>query len=187
MTRLLIGMTGSLGVLAMPSYLVAIREAFSEIKIIMTHTATCIIPKESLSMFADGIYTSDFPLSRENMGHIELARWADIFIILPATAHVLSEAACGSAASLLTATILAYEKGAIFFPNMNSAMWNKASVKRNISMLAEDGHKVIPALHRPAFEYASRAVEMNHVMPSLESVLSILKLELELYQTNLPG
>lgn len=180
MTRLLIGMTGSLGILAMPPYLMAFREFFPEIKIIMTHTATRIIPKESFSMFADGIYTSDFPLSRDNMGHIELARWADLFIVLPATAHMLSEAACGAAASLLTATILAYEKGVIFFPNMNSAMWNKPSVKRNISLLIEDGHKVISALHRPAFEYASREVEMNHVMPTLESVLSIVKLEVEL-------
>lgn len=179
MTKLLIGITGSFGVLAMPSYLVEMRRYFPDTKLIMTYTATQILPKESLSAFCEGIYTSDFPLSRQNMGHIELARWAELFIVLPATAHLLAEVAHGSAGSLLTAAILAYEGSVLFFPNMNSAMWKKRALQRNVSLLEEDGHRIIRPLERPAFEYASREIEMNYVMPSVESVLSILHLEIQ--------
>lgn len=179
MTKLLVGMTGSLALLSMPSYLSMFRKHFSHLKIIMTHTAIQLIPKETFSMFSDGIYTEEFPLSRENMGHVELARWADLFVILPATAHLLFQAAHGDAGTLLSATLLAYERRAIFFPNMNAAMWKKAAVQKNISLLQEEGHKVISPLERPAFEYASREIEMNPVLPSPESVVSILKLEIE--------
>lgn len=178
--NVLIGMTGSISLLAMPAYLAELRTHFEHLKIIMTYTATKLLPAESLSMFTEGIYTSEFPLSQTTMGHVALARWADLFIVIPATAHLLYEAAHGSASSLLTATILAYEKRVIFFPNMNSAMWKKKSVQRNVTLLEEDLHRVIIPLQRPVFEYASKEIKTNHVLPSVESVLSILKLEMEL-------
>jgi phosphopantothenoylcysteine decarboxylase / phosphopantothenate---cysteine ligase len=183
MTKLLIGMTGSMGMLAMPSHMMTLGQHFSDIKVIITHSATQFIPKESLSMFCDGIYSTEFPISSSNMMHMELARWAELFIVLPASANILTKAAHGFADTLLSATILAYMKKIIFFPNMNSAMWNNKALQRNIALLHEDGHKVIPPLLRPAFEYASRQVELNHVMPSIESILSILKLEEELELT----
>lgn len=176
--NVLIGMSGSLSLLAMPAYLVELRAHFSHLKVIMTHSATQFIPIETLSVFTHGIYTSEFPLSSDQMGHVSLARWADIFIVMPATAHLLSEVAQGSAGSLLTATILAYEKNVIFFPNMNSAMWNNPAVQRNIQTLKQDQHQVIPPLERPAFEYASKEIKVNHTLPSIESILSILKMEL---------
>jgi phosphopantothenoylcysteine synthetase/decarboxylase len=180
MTKLLIGMTGSMGMLSAPIHLMEMRQHFPQIKIIMTHSATQFIPKESLAMFTDGIYTTEFPISKENWMHIELARWADIFIVLPASANILSQAAQGSADSLLSATILAYEKKIIFFPNMNSAMWRSKALQRNVTLLKEDQHEVISPLERLAFEYASRSFEVNHVMPTIESIISIIKLQEEL-------
>lgn len=179
MTKLLIGVTGSLSVFTLANYLVQIRQHFSEIKIIMSHTATKMIPKGSFSMFCDGIYDSEFPLCKENMIHMEFARWADIFIVLPASGHVLAQTAHGMADTLISATILAYRKKVIFFPNMNSAMWNNRALQRNIALVEED-HTIIYPVEKPAFEYASRQVEMNHVLPSVESVLSILKSQEEL-------
>ncbi|QLH35168.1 MAG: hypothetical protein HWD61_02655 [Parachlamydiaceae bacterium] len=61
MTRLLIGMTGTVGVLTMPPYLLALRQHFSEIKLIMTYSATQFVPKESFGMFVNGVYTHEFP------------------------------------------------------------------------------------------------------------------------------
>lgn len=182
MTRLLIGMTGTVGILSMPSYLLTLRQHFSEIKLIMSHSATQFIPKDTLGMFVNGVYTHEFPFSNENMIHMELARWAEMFVILPATANVLSKAAYGMADTLLNATILAYEQKIIFFPNMNSAMWRNKALQRSVSLLKEDGQMVVEPLERPAFEYASKTIEVHHVLPSIESVLSILKLEEELCQ-----
>jgi phosphopantothenoylcysteine synthetase/decarboxylase len=184
MTNLLIGMTGSIGMLNAPSYLAAISEKFPQLKLIMTHSATQFIPKTSLLMFTDGIYTHEFPISKENMMHVELARWADIFIILPASAHVLSQTAHGSADSLLSATILAYEKKIIFFPNMNSAMWKNKGLQRNVSLIREYGNAVIEPLEQPSYEYASKRLELHPVMPSVDAILSFLYLEEELLLTS---
>ncbi len=180
MTRLLIGVTGSFWVLQLPTFLLTLREHFSEIKMIMTHSATQFIPKKSLEVFCDGIYTSEFPLSKSNMIHIDLARWTQLMAVIPASAHVLSQAANGLADTLLSTTILSYKKKIIFFPNMNSAMWKNKALGRNVARLEEDGHLVIHPLEKPAFEYASKQIEINHVMPSIESILSILKLQEEI-------
>jgi phosphopantothenoylcysteine decarboxylase/phosphopantothenate--cysteine ligase len=180
MTRLLIGMTGSMGMLSMPTYMIALQQHFSEIKIIMTQSAMQFIPKETLSMFANGIYVNEFPISSQNLMHMELARWAQLFMILPASANILAQAAHGLADTLLSTTILAYERQVIFFPNMNSTMWNNKILQNNIRLLEAGGHKVIKPLERPAFEYASREIEINHILPSVDSVISILRLEEEL-------
>lgn len=178
--KLLIGISGSVAILALPQYLMNVAMEFPNLKIIMTHTATQFIPQSSFSMFSKGVYSKEFPLSPENMSHIELARWADLFVVIPATAHLLSEVAHGAAGSLLTATIMAYEKGVIFFPNMNSMMWNKKAVQRNVRILEEDGHRIIPPIERMGFEYAAKEVRNGLSLPSVESVLSILQLEVEM-------
>jgi phosphopantothenoylcysteine synthetase/decarboxylase len=179
MTKLLIGTSGSLGILSIPSYLVGLCSQFPNLKIIMTHSATQFIPKETLGLFADGVYLNEFPISNENMGHIELARWAELFIVLPTSANLLSQVAQGAANSLLASTILAYKKKVLFFPNMNSGMWSNKAVQRNVRQIQEDGHKVIPPIEKQAYESASKKIEVHPVMPSLESVISILKLERE--------
>ncbi|QLH35170.1 MAG: hypothetical protein HWD61_02665 [Parachlamydiaceae bacterium] len=63
---------------------------------------------------------------------------------------------------------------------MNSSMWRSKALQRSVQTLREDGQQVIEPLERLSFEYASKEMEINHVMPSVESVLSILKLEEEI-------
>ncbi|MDR3624200.1 MAG: flavoprotein [Chlamydiales bacterium] len=178
-TKVLIGITGSISVLLLPNYLLEIYKHFPRLKIILTHTASQFIPKESLHILSEGIYTHEFPLSKENMNHIELARWADVFIIIPATADILARAAHGMADTLLAATILAYQKKVLFVPNMNRAMWQNKAVQRNVQLLIDDGHKIIQPIIKEAFEYASRQFEINPVLPSIESIMSILQLEIQ--------
>ncbi len=175
MTRLLIGISGSLGVLAIPSYLVAIKESFPNTRVIMTRSAAEFIPKETISLLIDEVFCEELPLSTGCRGHVELARWADLFIALPTTAHLLSQVASGSADTLLTATILSYKKEVIFFPNMNSAMWESKAVQRNVLTIREDGHEVVSPKKKPAFESASKKIEEHPVLPEILSVISFLK------------
>ncbi len=177
--NLLIGISGSMSVLSLPPYLSALRAEFSSIKIIMTRSATEFIPSSSFSMFSDGIYTNEFPVSEKNLTHVELARWADIFFILPATAHLLFQVANGAADNLLSATIMAYKGEVILFPNMNKAMWDKAAVQRNVRQIEADGGRVVSPIEQMGFEYASREIRPNLLIPSVDSVLSLIKTELE--------
>lgn len=73
------------------------------------------------------------------MGHIELSRSADMIIVAPATANLMSRAAHGVADDLATTTLLATDKRVLYAPAMNVRMWEAATTQRNVHTLAEDG------------------------------------------------
>ncbi len=75
--------------------------------------------------------------------HIELATRADLIVVAPASANLLAKSASGSADDLLTTLLLCAECPVLMAPAMNSAMWAKASVQRNIQQLLDDGITII--------------------------------------------
>lgn len=81
---------------------------------------------------ASDLYGSD---QSGGMQHIDLARWADFFIVAPATANLIAKHAQGIADDLLTNLLLAYEGQAIVAPAMNQAMWNHMATQSNVSIL----------------------------------------------------
>jgi len=80
-----------------------------------------------------------FPLG----AHIELAARADLVVVAPATADLLAKAAAGAADDLLTTLLLCAECPVLVAPAMNSAMWAKAAVQRNVARLAADGLRIV--------------------------------------------
>lgn len=179
--KVLIGMTGSFGMLSMPMYLQIFRSAFSEIKVIMTESAKEFIPAETISLIAGPIYSHLFPLTStpKEFCHVQLARWADLFVVIPATANILAEAASGMTHSLLSSTILCHHQPILFFPNMNPLMWNHPATQRNVAMLKEFGHQVIISQkEQMGFEYASgQFIEGKFMMPPHE-IVEILQNEI---------
>lgn len=73
------------------------------------------------------------------MGHIELSRSADMIVVAPATANLMSRAAHGVADDLATTTLLATDKRVLYAPAMNVRMWEAAATQRNVKTLADDG------------------------------------------------
>ena len=76
---------------------------------------------------------------RGDMGHIELSRSADMIVVAPATANLMSRAAHGVADDLATTTLLATDKRVLYAPAMNVRMWEAAATQRNVKTLAGDG------------------------------------------------
>ena len=77
------------------------------------------------------------------MGHIELARWADLILVAPATAHFMANLAQGAAPDLLTTLCLASDAPILLAPAMNQAMWRDPAAQRNAATLAADGKRLI--------------------------------------------
>jgi len=77
--------------------------------------------------------------AKAEMGHIELSRSADMIVVAPATANLLSRAAHGVADDLATTTLLATDKRVLYAPAMNVRMWEAATTQRNVKTLADDG------------------------------------------------
>ncbi len=84
----------------------------------------------------------DYPLGP----HIELARQAELLCIAPTTANLMAQAAHGIADDLLSTLLLSFTGPVVMAPAMNSEMWEKPTVQRNLSQLRDDGvHLVGPA------------------------------------------
>ncbi|MBG9789956.1 flavoprotein [Brevibacillus laterosporus] len=173
--KLLVGVSGSIAVLGLPAYLGMFRATFKEVKVIMTEAATKLIAPSTILLLCDEVFIDEDLGLEKKMNHVELARWADLFIILPATANVIGQAANGVALNLLTSTILAHSNPVMFFPNMNRLMWTKKVVQRNVNQLREDSHIVVSPIEAMAYEVASGTMQPNYVLPSGQTVIQEMK------------
>jgi phosphopantothenoylcysteine decarboxylase len=169
--KLLVGVSGSVAALNLPSYLYAFRAAgVAQIAAVLTTTAASFLPAGTLRLLCDGVYTEQ----DHGRGHVALGRWPSQVLVLPATAHLLGCVACGLAPNLLATTLLATEVPITFVPAMNPAMWRKAAVRRNVATLRADGHRVLDPVPGAAFEVASRAIVPSLMVPPPEVVLHYL-------------
>lgn len=164
--RLLVGVSGSIAVLNLPTYLVALRATFAtEVRVIMTGGAARLLPPATVALLCDEVFLDEDPTAQKRRGHIELGNWADMFLVLPASANTLGQVANGLAHNLLTTTVLASRTPVVFCPNLNRTMWSKKAVQRNLRTLAEDGHLVVEPEHAPAFEVGTGEMTDTLVLP----------------------
>lgn len=96
------------------------------------------------ALTARPVATRSFDPSVHPLGaHIELAARADLVVVAPASADLLAKVAGGAADDLLTTLLLCAECPVVMAPAMNSAMWAKPSVQRNVRQVAADGVQII--------------------------------------------
>lgn len=176
--KILLGMTGSVGILNMPSYLPILNARYPQMKVILTKSTGQFITKDAVSLVANEVYTDLFPTPyKAEKSHVWLAAWADLFIVLPTTAHLLAQVAHGFADTLLTATILSHSKPVWFIPNMNPAMWNNPATQKNISTLRDYGHVIAPFSRQMAFEVSTKELKEAFVMPPVDRVIQLIEEE----------
>ena len=116
-----------------------------EIKTILTKAAKEFVTPLSVASLSQGkVYEDLFSLENETeMDHISLSRWADVIVVVPATANTLSKLSAGSSEDLATTVILASNKQIFLVPAMNVRMWEHQSTKNNLKMLKDYGYKFI--------------------------------------------
>lgn len=159
----------------MLSYLVVLRATFArEVRVVMTAAANSLLPASTVAHVCDGVFVDSVPGLEKRPGHLELARWSDAFIVLPASANLIGQAANGIAPDLLTTTILASTRPVVFCPNVNDVMWSKKAVQRNVETLTEDGHLVIQPELAMVYEVASGEMQQSWAMPDPEQLVERL-------------
>lgn len=146
-TNILLGLTGSINLLNIYPYITEIQNHFNcRMHIMMTPSAQTFIPASTLIHSIDGKVFVDLTEKGEfKMPHVELTHWADVIIILPASANTLAKTAHGFAQDIVSATVLAADTPTILFPSMYLGMWKKNNVQRNVEILREDGFIVYPS------------------------------------------
>lgn len=148
--QLLLGVSGSIQCTQLTPFLITLKTEFAErIRIIMTETAANMVNPKTVELYTDEpVFVDPWGTSHSPAPHVRLTRWADLFVVMPATANVIGKAANGIADDLLTTAIVASSTPVVFVPAMNPAMFRSPAVTRNIAQLEADGHYVVrPSAH----------------------------------------
>jgi len=111
---------------------------------ILTHTATEFVGAATFSALASEPARIELVGGPEVSPHTQLAKSADLVLVAPATAHLLSAYATGSSGDLLTATLLATRSPVVVCPAMHTEMWEHAAVQANVATLTGRGTIVVP-------------------------------------------
>jgi phosphopantothenoylcysteine decarboxylase / phosphopantothenate---cysteine ligase len=139
--NILLGVTGSIAAYKVPELVRRLRDQGATVQVVMTKAASRFITATSLQAVSalpvrDNLWDA---AAEAAMGHIELARWADLVLIAPASAEIISRLASGSAADLLTTLCLATEAPLVVAPAMNRVMWAHPAVQANRETLERRG------------------------------------------------
>jgi phosphopantothenoylcysteine decarboxylase/phosphopantothenate--cysteine ligase len=138
--NILLGITGSIAVQKTEALFVALKKIGANVKIITTQAAMQLLSEDEKKRIGyDKIFCEIFAKDTQQMDHITLAKWADVLLIAPASASILSRLAIGLADQLLSLTYLATAAPVFVAPAMNQHMWQQPSVQRNVNQLEKEG------------------------------------------------
>ncbi|MEC6000251.1 bifunctional phosphopantothenoylcysteine decarboxylase/phosphopantothenate--cysteine ligase CoaBC [Acinetobacter pittii] len=118
-----------------------------DVRVVMTHGAQAFItPLTFQALSGNPVHTELLdPAAEAGMGHIELARWADLLLVAPASCDTLAKFANGLADDLVSTVFLATKSPVWVAPAMNQQMWAAKATQRNLQTLVEDGvHVIMP-------------------------------------------
>ncbi|MCL2916369.1 bifunctional phosphopantothenoylcysteine decarboxylase/phosphopantothenate--cysteine ligase CoaBC [Shewanella corallii] len=139
--KILLGIGGGIAAYKSADLVRRLKERGAEVRVVMTQSAMEFITPLTLQALSGHPVASDLldPTAEASMGHIELARWADLFVIAPATANVLARMQAGMADELLTTCALATGSPVVVCPAMNQQMYQHPATQHNLRVLSERG------------------------------------------------
>lgn len=139
--RILLGVTGGIAAYKAAEIIRRLRERGAEVRVVMTDAAKEFITPLTLQAVSGHIVANSMfdPQAEAGMGHIELAKWADLVLVAPATANVISRLTTGMGDELLTTLCLASPAPLAIAPAMNMQMYLHAATQSNLKVLAERG------------------------------------------------
>ncbi|SDQ33497.1 flavoprotein [Pseudovibrio sp. Tun.PSC04-5.I4] len=182
--RILVGATGSLDATLLPTYLREIKNSIDcSLTAMFTPNATKFVNMDSIALFVDRLICGDDPKDWATDKPGRIAAEHDILAIMPATANTLSAVANGSSLNRLTTVVLAAEFPVLLFPVMGGPMWKKASVKRNVTQIREDGYQVCDPVWRENYDPHMGKIHGHQSLPDPADVVAKIKNHLPQYQT----
>ena len=139
--HILLGVTGGIAAYKSADLVRRLRERGAEVQVVMTDGAREFVTPMTFQALSGRPVRTDLwdPTAEASMGHIELARWADLVLIAPATADFLARLAGGRADDLLATTCLATAAPIALAPAMNQQMWANPATQANVSLLKARG------------------------------------------------
>lgn len=139
--RIVLGVGGGIAAYKSAELVRRLRDQGAEVRVVMTQGGREFITPLTLQALSGHPVHTDLldPAAEAAMGHIELARWADLVLIAPATADLMARLVQGVANDLLTTLVLATDAQIALAPAMNQAMWRDTATQANAELLRQRG------------------------------------------------
>jgi len=139
--NILLGVSGGIAAYKCAELVRLLKKSGADVQVVMTQAAGAFVTPLTLQALSGRPVRTDlFDTEQESaMGHIELARWAELILIAPATANFMAQLAHGTADDLLTTICVATEADIIVAPAMNQAMWANQVTRENAELLISAG------------------------------------------------
>ncbi len=143
--RILLGVTGGIAAYKGADLVRRLRERGAEVQVVMTASAQRFVTTLTFQALSSRPVRTELwdSAAEAAMGHIELARWAELVVVAPASADFISRLAAGRADDLLATLCLATEAPIALAPAMNRLMWAHAATQANVTVLQERGVRLL--------------------------------------------
>ncbi|HYE35091.1 bifunctional phosphopantothenoylcysteine decarboxylase/phosphopantothenate--cysteine ligase CoaBC [Methylocaldum sp.] len=143
--HIVLGITGGIAAYKAAELTRLLRNAGASVRVAMTHAATAFVsPLTFQALSANPVHTELLDTGEESaMGHISLARWADLVLIAPATADFIAKLRAGLGDDLLSTLCLATRAPIAVAPAMNQAMWDNPATQENVRCLRDRGMRIL--------------------------------------------
>ena len=143
--RIVLGVTGGIAAYKAAELVRRLRDRGAEVQVVMTQGAEHFVTALTFQALSGRAVRNDLwdEDAESAMGHIELARWAELVLVAPASADFLARLATGRADDLLTTLVLATESPVWVAPAMNRVMWANAATQANVATLTARGVRLL--------------------------------------------
>ena len=143
--QVLLGVSGGIAAYKAAELTRRLRTAGAEVRVVMTRAAQAFVAPLTFQALSGNPVRLDLldPAAEAGMDHIELARWADLVLVAPASADLMARLAAGMADDLLTTLSLATAAPLVLAPAMNQQMWRHPATQANARLLAERGVRLL--------------------------------------------
>lgn len=178
--KIAVYVTGGIAAYKAPDFVRHLIKEGAEVRVAMTPSAARFVTAFTFEVLTKYPVLQDGQAYPDPVGHIHLADWLDLAIVLPATANSLAKLAQGIADNEVLASLLAVNKPILTVPAMNNKMWAHPATQRNIEALRQDGVIVL----EPATGFLAEGYEGKGRMPEPVEVLAAVHALAALSQTD---
>ncbi len=141
--NIVVGVSGSIASYKAPELVRSLQKKGANVRVVMTPSAKEFVGELTFKALTNFQVLSDWKDGETGLEHIYWARWADSFVIAPASANTIAKLAIGLTDNFLTSMALAYDKPIVIAPAMNTKMFENHPTKENINKLKTWGHIII--------------------------------------------
>ncbi|RPI05046.1 MAG: bifunctional phosphopantothenoylcysteine decarboxylase/phosphopantothenate--cysteine ligase CoaBC [Ignavibacteriae bacterium] len=179
--HVLIGVTGGIAAYKVGTLIRELVKSGAEVKVMMTEAGARFVSPLTFSALSKNPVLTDLWSSNQSSDsdistqHIDLANWADVLVIAPASANTIAKLACGISDNLLTIVSLATSRPVILAPTMDAEMYLHEVTQKNLATLSERGYFIVPPAEgelASGLKGPGRLPEIKILTDTIENILT---------------